>query len=310
MSAGKLEMISATGCLGASALVGVPSPHNCADGLPAVLAPPVSASGNRVYYRDGDTKIRFMTPRGVTGDATTVPGGPTTVSFFSVSPDDQRIAVVVEDLSATATIGLRLYVEDLSGGGHHADIYTATIPRGQGGLTLWPMGWHSGRLVLAVVLACSASTVYRPSAWHVVDAATADRLADIDVSNCYASLLPSPGGVACFDGPQLSVRVYDWAGKRTATVVTSYEDLLHPPSVSPSGQTFFFIGPIGSGEATSAMGVDGSPGLKSAALDRRGCAWIDDSAILAPDAIIAYPSGVVTPLPTGGECVGRFPGAL
>jgi hypothetical protein len=52
--------------------------------LPAVLAPPVSASNSKVYFRDGDTKIRFLTSDGNVGDATTVPGGATTVSFFSV----------------------------------------------------------------------------------------------------------------------------------------------------------------------------------------------------------------------------------
>ena len=80
-----------------------------------------------------------------------------------MSSDDQRIAVAVEDLSATSTIGVRLYVEDLSGGGHHADIYATTISKGQGGLSV-AAGVAFGRLVLAAVLACSAAPVYHPRA--------------------------------------------------------------------------------------------------------------------------------------------------
>ena len=92
-------MITPAGTIAAHAKVAAPSVHTCGQGTGAVLQPPVSASDDKVYYRDGNTKIKFLTPDGQTGDVTTVPGGATTVSFFSVSPDDQRIAVMVEDLS-------------------------------------------------------------------------------------------------------------------------------------------------------------------------------------------------------------------
>src|SRR5260370_4581276 len=132
----------------------------------AVQPPAVSATTDEVYFRDGDTKIREVVPPGGAADVTTVPGGPTTVSFFSVSPDDLRIAVLVEDLSGATSIGLRLYVEDLRGGTHHSDIYTATTPKGKTGSTLWPMGWHQGNLVLAVVPACTFEPArLAPSEW-------------------------------------------------------------------------------------------------------------------------------------------------
>src|SRR4029077_1275286 len=89
--------------------------NTCGSATGAVLQPPVSATDDKVFYRDGNTVIRYLTPDGQTGIATTVPGGPSKVSFFSVSPDDQRIAVVVEDLSPATTINLTLYVEDLMG---------------------------------------------------------------------------------------------------------------------------------------------------------------------------------------------------
>ena len=305
IAAGRLELISPSGCVAATAAIGAPSVQACTSGLPAVLAPPVSASNGRVYYRDGDTRIRFLTPSGASGDATTVPGGPTTVSFFSVSPDDQRIAVLVEDLAPASTINLRLYVEDLTGGGHHADIYTTTIAKGQGGQTLWPMGWHQGRLVLAVVLACSASPVFHPVAWHVADAATGRRLATVDVSSCRSRLLPSPAGVACFDPQALSLRAYDWAGTVTAHMAAPFLSIIQAPGLSPSGQDVF----LDRDTDWWAQAWSGEAGT-SPITGHQACLWIDDGTILSPDAVTTYPSGVVTPLPGSGECAGRFPGGL
>jgi hypothetical protein len=157
---GTLEIVSTCGTVVASALVGASSVQTLGPGGPgAVLQPPVSATRDKVFFRDGDAVIRYLTPDGRTGDVTTVPSGHNLVSFFSVSPDDLRIAVVVVDLSnvqsaeqriaagqiSADSIKLRLYVEDLQGGGHHADIYSTTWTNKQGGInTLWPMGWHSG----------------------------------------------------------------------------------------------------------------------------------------------------------------------
>src|SRR5260370_11300388 len=148
---GNLLLIKPDATVAATVDLAPPSVVFCSSAQDGAMEPPpVSASNTQVYFRDGDTKIRSVNlPSGAT-DLTTVPGAPTTVSFFSVSPDDQRIAVVVEDVSAATTISLRLYVEDLVGHGHHADIYTTTQPKGKTGTTLWPLGWHQGALVLAV----------------------------------------------------------------------------------------------------------------------------------------------------------------
>src|SRR5881628_2878569 len=96
----RLDMIATNGQVDASASVAAPSVRRCSEALGAVLQPPVSASANKVYFRDGDTKIRSLAlptagaPRlGRSEDVTTVPGGTWKVSFFSVSPDDKRIAV-------------------------------------------------------------------------------------------------------------------------------------------------------------------------------------------------------------------------
>jgi Lipoprotein LpqB beta-propeller domain. len=122
-------MITPSGTIAAHASVAAPSVHTCGKSTGAVLQPPVSASDNKVYYRDGNTKIKYLTPDGQTGDVTTVPGSASKVSFFSVSPDDTQLAVLVEDLSPSTTIKLSLYVEDLTGHTHHAVIFTNTVPK-------------------------------------------------------------------------------------------------------------------------------------------------------------------------------------
>jgi hypothetical protein len=311
LSAGSLELVAPNGAVGPTATVAAPSAQSCGQGAAAVVQPPVSASADKVYFRDGDTKIRFVTPSGQTGEATTVPGSATLVSFFSVSPDDQRIAVVVEDLSAASTISLRLYVEDLSGGGHHADIYSTTTPKDKNPTTLWPMGWHQGLLVLALVTACTFEPAgLSPSEWHVSDAVTAARQVTIG-GNCILSYWPSPAGVACVDnGTNLQATAYDWSGKVTASIPVTSSD--YQSGLSPSGAHVFFATGQGIGApapATRVFTVGAGPAGGTVA-GHSACLFIDESHLLAPDAVIASPSGAVTPLPASGICAGRFPGGL
>jgi hypothetical protein len=306
LSAGKLQLVSPNGAIASSTAVAPPSVQFCASGMGAVTQPPVSASDDQVYIRDGDTKIRSIGTAGA-GDVTTVPGSTTTISFFSVSPDDQRIAVVVEDLSPANTINLRLYVEDLRGGGHHLDIYTTTTPKGNGAYTLWPMGWHLGKLVLALVVACTFEPAgLSPTEWHVSDATTAVRQATI-TGNCVLSYWPSPAGVACVDQTKLQASTYDWTGKVLNTIPTQAGD--YQSGLSPSGKGVFFATGTGIGAPAPATRVVGA-GAAASVPGRAACLWIDESHLLAPDAVITVPSGVVTPLSAAGVCAGRFPGGL
>jgi hypothetical protein len=306
LSSGKLELVSPNGAIASSTAVAPPSVQFCASGMGAVVQPPVSASDHQVYIRDGDTKIRSV---GVSSasDVTTVPGSPTMISFFSVSPDDQRIAVVVEDLSPANTINLRLYVEDLHGGGHHLDIYTTTTPKGKGAYTLWPMGWHLGKLVLALVVACTFEPAgLSPIEWHVSDATTAARQATIG-GNCVLSYWPSPAGVACVDQTKLQASTYDWTGNVLNTIAAQADD--YQSGLSPSGKGVFLATGSGIGAPTPATRVVGA-GVAVSVPGHAACLWIDEGHLLAPDAVIAVPSGVVTPLAATGMCAGRFPGGL
>jgi hypothetical protein len=311
LSGGTLDLVAPNGSVGPTATVAAPSVQSCGQGAGAVVQPPVSASADKVYFRDGDTKVRYITPSGQTGDATTVPGSAMLISFFSVSPDDQRIAVVVEDLSAASTISLRLYVEDLRGGGHHADIYSTTTPKDKTGTTLWPMGWHEGLLVLALVTACTFEPAgLSPTEWHLADAVTAVRRVTIG-GNCILSYWPSPAGVACVDnGTNLQATAYDWTGKVTASIPVTSSD--YQSGLSPSGAHVFFATGQGIGAPAPATRVFavGAGQAGGTVAGHSACLFIDENHLLAPDAVISSPSGAVTPLAASGVCAGRFPGGL
>jgi hypothetical protein len=274
-----------------------------------------------VYFRDGNTKIRMMAPPASATDVTTVPGNATTISFFSVSPDDQRIAVVVEDLSGSTAIKLRLYVEDLRGHTNHSEIYTTSIPKGKNGSTLWPMGWHGDALVLAVVPACTFEPAgLAPSEWHVSSATTAVRIATIRSANCIFTFAPSPAGVACIDQNSVTT-IYDWSGKVvSATGPGSTGTGYGQAGVSPAGQSIFFSTRLGIGSPPPATGiVQLGGGPYATVAGHAACAWIDEDHLLAADAVIQFPAETagnkkvtakVTSLAASGVCVGRFPGGL
>lgn len=326
---GTLEAIDTCGKLKASAPLAPPSARSCdSTGVKANLAPPVSATNDRIYYRDGDTKIEYLTPDGQRADATTVPGSTTSVSFFSVSPDDTRIAVVVEDLSSPNTINLRLYVEDIQGGGHHVDIFSAAVSKADGS-TLWPMGWHGGQLVLAVIAACTNSAGdVSPSEWHVVDPATGNRTVTIG-GMCLSgqsgilSRWPSPSGVVCADFSfKVSFRSWDGVDRGPVGGGTNSNDV--QTGLSPSGKSFFFGSntAVECGSAPSmciyGIGTDYF-GNSVVAWGELACLWIDDTHLLTPDAVLTLPvlpvqyspgHAFVYQLQAGGTCAGRFPGGL
>src|SRR2546427_4598194 len=326
----RLDMIAVNGQVGASAPVAAPSVRRCSVALGAVLQPPVSASSTKVYFRDGDTRIRSLTlptagsPRlGQTEDVTTVPGGLSKVSFFSVSPDDKRIAVLVEDMSPDTGINILLYVEDLRGRGNHVNIYSTSTPKNSG-TTLWPMGWNRGHLVLAVMPACthpSGAVFMSPREWHVSSATTGVRLASINSRNaCILSFWPSPAGVACVNGT--TAYLYDWTGKVTGTVPAGSGDL-HSRR-SPSGRSIFFSNKAGIGALPSdLLPHDGDEASRAVSVGNVelpipgniACLWIDEDHLLGTQQIFGFPSGQQAELagePTipSGVCVGRFPGGL
>src|SRR6202140_1438354 len=249
ISAGMLELVKPDATVSASVAMAPSSVQFCSASHDGAVQPPaVSATTDEVYFRDGDNKIREVVPPGSAADVTTVPGGPTTVSFFSVSPDDLRIAVLVEDLSGAASIGLRLYVEDLRGAGHHTDIYTTSTPKSKAGSTLWPMGWHQGALVLAVAPACTFEPAgLTPSEWHVANASNASRMATIRSNNCTLSYWPSPAGVGCTDANGVTT-LFDWTAKVLSVTGPGATGTGYSQSrISPAGHSILFATGAGRG---------------------------------------------------------------
>jgi hypothetical protein len=253
-------------------------------------------------------------PTGQTADVTTVPGGPTIVSSFSVSIDDRRIAVVTLDFSTPPTIGLQLYVEDLIGGGNRSVIFTDTLDSyTKNRSNLWPLGWHAGDLVLGVVMACVFEPVPYPFAWHIVDSGTAIRKVSVGSETCLPGWWPSPAGLACFDYKTSRTTLYDWGGQVTASVATGPES--RQPALSPSGAAFSVAAGGGYGDPLPSTSVymtrGGTPMTIPGAM---ACLWIDETAMLAPNAVIQYPSAKVVNFPatpgSASRCAGRFPGGL
>src|SRR5260370_41280712 len=99
-----------------------------------------SASLRGLYYLDG-SEVRFLAPDGSTGTATLIALGASEQPGFAVSPDDASIAVSVfsyTPLPDGSYKGMRLYVEDLNGGGHHVGIFSSTT------VAEFPVGWTGG----------------------------------------------------------------------------------------------------------------------------------------------------------------------
>src|SRR2546427_4954891 len=205
-----VSIVDGNGKVVGSAQASSPTAVTCADAAGAEVPLPISTSDDRAYYMDAQGVVRFLTVQGETGRATTVPTGGGRRSTFAVSPDDQRIAVVVNDFTASG-VTFKIYVEDLNGGTNHLDIYGTT-----GVLGLWPLGWHGpNNLVLAVVKACSQGGgpfCCGPIELHVVDPATALRRYTIGGPTCLIAGPPSAAGAVCEDTNFTPASGVNWNG--------------------------------------------------------------------------------------------------
>ncbi len=112
-----------------------------------ITLPLVSASNDLVYYLDGDTDIRSLTPAGATAPVKTIAAGTGSILGFAVSPDDQRIAVsLINQASDQSKDTGHGYVEDLVDSANHVDLFDNTSTDS----LRWPLGWHGTDIVDAV----------------------------------------------------------------------------------------------------------------------------------------------------------------
>jgi hypothetical protein len=166
----------------------------------------VSTSLTTLYYLDGDSAIHYLRPDGRTGLVTTLTLAVNQVAAFAVSPDDRRIAVSILDFTRYP-VSTRLYVEDVTGHTNHLELFASST------VEEWPVGWHGGRLVMALGLNVPPQNLYegfmRGRGYHVVDAQTGARLLSL-CSGGDGGGPESPAGFVCLRYPNASV--ISWEG--------------------------------------------------------------------------------------------------
>jgi hypothetical protein len=267
-----------------------------------VQMPSVSASNSRLYYLDGDSSVMFLKPDGTSGAATTISVDSNSAAVFAVSPDDSRIAVAVITFPFPAKT--RIYVEDLTGGGHHVDLFSS------GTVLEWPVGWHQGHLVIAVGANAHPQNsydgfVYGYSGYHVADASTGTRLATV-CDGYIASVPPVPAGTVCANYPKFLVS--DWSG---TTRPAPADQGCNGGALSPDGSMIADC--QGSPAVVTLVVVDGTQIATQYSGTPVG--WIDSthlvlSASNSDLSIIDARAFTKTPIQAQGFFAGTIPGAL
>jgi hypothetical protein len=176
-----------------------------------IQLPLASSSGDLVYYLDGDTTIRSLSPSGTTALVKTIPDGSSSIVAFAVSPDDQRIAVsLINQASDTTHNSGHGYVEGLTDGANRVNLFSNTAADA----LRWPIGWH-GTQVVDGAGQCGGSGYNgntantAPCSLHVINSSTASRTATVCESpspqppnenyNVSVNGLPVAAGVACIE---------------------------------------------------------------------------------------------------------------
>lgn len=299
-----VSIVGVDGKVVASSDATTPPITSCANAAAAVVSPPLSMSNSRVYFMDAQGVVHYLAPSGETGRATTVPA-PTGSrrSMFAVSPDDQRIAVIVDDFTSSGA-STRLYVEDLNGGGNHLDLFSET-----GAFTLWPTGWHgTNNLVVAKSPSCTQGGgpfCCGPQELHVVDPATAARRFTIgSSSSCVIAGPPSPAGAVCENRPDFtSGAVLNWTDGTVRTLAFNGPAFSY---LSPSGQMVAFVDNSGTSFTIGAPSINGM----------FACTWIDDTHVLSGGDTQHQPrvaeviNSKIVPVAAQGDCAGRLPGGI
>jgi hypothetical protein len=301
-----------------------PSPTACPSaGCPTSATanyqlPETSVSATHVYFLDGEADLKSMSPSGTTALIRHLDVDATSNLAFAVSPDDRRIAIAVISYpveSSGPAFSLRLYAEDLVGGGNRSEVFTSTS------VVEWPIGWRGGDVVLAVGEAgvYTGFNPYGAVEYHLADPATWSRRAGLACS--FGPLVAA--GSACWKPPMLGSA--DWSG-----AMIDYR--LEPAgAVARLQPTYLALSPDGRQVAgavrTGSVGIydtelfaDGSESLLVPGAAPLG--WLDGSHLLViaagGAAIAAVPGGGLvpvtglTPLPTQGlpSLLGVLPASL
>ncbi|GAC1507056.1 MAG: hypothetical protein NVS1B3_07160 [Candidatus Dormibacteraceae bacterium] len=297
-----VSLVGIDGRVVASSIAGAPVRPACTNAAAAVVPLPISSSDTRVYFMDNKGVVNFLGANGDAGRATIVPAStPTRRSLFAVSPDDQRIAVIVLEFNSSGA-STRLYVEDLNGGGNHLELFSQAGP-----FTLWPTGWHgTNNLVLAKAPACvqeGGPFALGPQEFHVVDPGTAVRRFTVGSPTCVIVGPPSQAGALCEGQPFQVATIYDWTNKQIGAFPIGNPT---PALLSPDGK---LVAVLGDSNTTTIFPTSTTVNLVA-------CGWIDDTHVLSAGdtqrqaRVGDATSGKVVPVAALGECAGRIPGGL
>jgi hypothetical protein len=260
----------------------LPDAGACCD----AFLPSISVSDTRVYFPDGPASIRYLGRNGSTGLATTLPAaGAKARTIFSVSPDDQRIAIGVFDWSSQPMIST-VSVRDLRGG--ESVEVERSFP-----LYGWPVGWHAGNLVLARIPAFGgAPNPNAATAYNLVNPTTRENLGYLGGMTCPVVGPLSRAGTACVAARCHCIMAVDWSGMQTPTYTYADPSELNWAALSPDGHAMIFSEIYG---PKTGVGIwrDGAAALMANYSGTRS-QWLDDS-----HTIVDCASGEA-----GGECFG------
>jgi hypothetical protein len=273
--------------------------------------PTFSISDTRVYFPDGPTAIRYLGRDGSTGLATSLPTVTArTRAVFSVSPDDQRIAIGVFDWSSVGPLISTVSVQDLNGGGHRAEVERSLVLYG------WPVGWHGGNLVLARIPAFGgAPNPNAATAYSLVNPSSGESLADLGGMTCPVVGPLSRAGTACVAARCHCIMAIDWSGAEKVTYTYADPSEMNWAALSPDGRAVIFgenYGPKG------GLGIwrDGSVTF-TPSYGAQQMQWLDGTHTIAGCAggggcydITDLRSGTTGRVMLTGSMVGVLPGGL
>jgi hypothetical protein len=235
-----------------------------------------SASLKRLYYIDAGYYIRFLGLDGSKGVITQINVQADEEAGFAVSPDDKRIAVSIfsyapspDSPQAPSYNGMRLYVEDLEGGGHHQDIFDSTT------VAEFPIGWTGGNLVIAVSTpqCCQKPQLnpYGATTFHIANPDTGRRL----VALCRDGQEPSGPietfGVMCTERGALFWR---WDGTEVMGLAAMPYPSKYLNAVSPDGTD------VAVGRAQGTISLLGKRGNIGLGISGYVYGWLDSDHII------------------------------
>jgi hypothetical protein len=126
-------------------------------------------------------------------------------------------------------------VQDLQGGGHSVEVERSATLYG------WPVGWHSGNLVLARIPAFGgAPNPNAATAYALVNSSTGENLGYLGGMTCPVVGPLSRAGTACVAARCHCIMAADWSSKQNPTYTYADQSEFNWAALSPSGHAVIF----------------------------------------------------------------------